>query len=172
MQSRIPLLWKLSLLFAVWSSLVLSQPIVLDFLFTVGTVFSVIGGIMFNFLLFQTFLFTGAPAKLFTRGTHCKIYFLVFHMGEINCFMWEAWENSTMHSLYKRYLFFFFLFAVGYSAFYLKLENFLMYFFPPNMFSPFKRNWELKTISKYVACQFSDCQVSCIRHLAMDSFAQ
>lgn len=61
----------------------------LDFIFTVGTVFSVIGGIMFNFLPFQTFLFTGAPAKLFTSGMYCEIYFPVFPMGEINCFMWK-----------------------------------------------------------------------------------
>lgn len=132
MQSRISLLWKLSLLFAVWSSLVFSQPIVLDFIFTVGTVFSVIEGIIFNFLPFQTFLFTGAPAKLFTSGMYCEIYFPVFPMGEINCFMWEAWENNMMHSLHKRSLKTFFLFAVGYSAFYLKLENFFMciLFFP------------------------------------------
>lgn len=59
----------------------------LDFIFTVGVVFSVIGGIIFNFLLF--FLFIGAPAKLFTRGTHCEVHFPELSMGEINCFMWE-----------------------------------------------------------------------------------
>lgn len=59
---------------------------------------------MFNFLLFQTFLFTGAPAKLFTRGMYCEMHFPEFPMGEINCFMWETWENNMMHSLYKRSL--------------------------------------------------------------------
>lgn len=93
------------------SSLVFPQPIVLDFIFTVGAVFSVIRGIMFNFLLFKTFLLTRAPAKLFTRGTYCEVYFPEFPMGEINCFMWEEWEDNRMHSLYKRLfkVFFFYL---------------------------------------------------------------
>lgn len=110
--------------------MVFPQPIVLDFKHTVGTVCSVIRGIMFNFLLFQTLLFTGAPAKLFTSGMYCEIYFPEFPLGEINQFVWEAWEKTMMHSLYKRSLkVSLFLFAVGYSAFYLKLENFLTYTF-------------------------------------------
>lgn len=85
---------------------------------------------MFNFLLLQTLLFTGAPAKLFTSGMYCEIYFPEFPLGEINWFVWEAWEKTMMHSFYKRSLeVSLFLFAVGYSAFYLKLENFLTYTF-------------------------------------------
>lgn len=52
---------------------------------------------MFNFLLFQTLIFTGAPAEFFIRGTQCEIYFPEFPIGEINWFMWEAWENN-IHS--------------------------------------------------------------------------
>lgn len=84
--------------------MVFPQPIVLDFKHTVGTVCSVIRGIMFNFLLFQTLLFTGAPAKLFTSGMYCEIYFPEFPLGEINWFVWEAWEKTMMHSFYKRSL--------------------------------------------------------------------